>query len=51
MASERPRQVQVAVRFPPEIVERIDQAAADDDRTRAGMVRLLVERALRGEKT
>ena len=37
----------VAVHLPKELVERIDQAAADDDRSRVGMVRALVNEGLR----
>jgi metal-responsive CopG/Arc/MetJ family transcriptional regulator len=36
----------VAVHLPVELVERVDQAAADDDRTRVGMVRRLVSEGL-----
>jgi metal-responsive CopG/Arc/MetJ family transcriptional regulator len=36
----------VAVHLPKDLVERIDQAAADDDRSRVGMVRRLVAEGL-----
>ena len=36
----------VAVHLPKDLVERIDQAAADDDRSRVGMVRRLVSEGL-----
>jgi metal-responsive CopG/Arc/MetJ family transcriptional regulator len=36
----------VAVHLPKALVERIDQAAADDDRSRVGMVRRLVSEGL-----
>ena len=37
----------VAVHLPKDLVERIDQAAADNDRSRVGMVRALVNEGLR----
>ena len=36
----------IAVHLPRELVARVDQAAADDDRTRVGMVRRLVSEGL-----
>ena len=36
----------VAVHLPKEMVEQVDAAAADDDRTRVGMVRRLVAEGL-----
>ena len=38
----------VAVHLPVELVEQVDAAAADDDRTRVGMVRRLVSEGLQG---
>ena len=36
----------VAVHLPKDLVEKVDAAAADDDRTRVGMVRRLVSEGL-----
>ena len=44
--SLRGMQKVVAVHLPVEMVEQVDAAAADDDRTRVGMVRRLVAEGL-----
>ncbi len=59
-ADEMAKTIQVGVRFPPEVVEMIDQFAAETtvelrkslpglEVNRAGAIRILVEQALRGQ--
>lgn len=40
------QKVPVMVRLPQESVDRLDEAAREDGRSRAGMARVLLERAL-----